>query len=192
VRKLLAAAVLLLAVAGVGYLYHSATTPHRTLPPVEVDAVQAAAAERKLDALRNAGAGAGNAAQQTAVSESFSDSELSSLANRDLQGQSIPLDNLVLHATANRTIEGQATAHWAGQSLPLFVVVTIEVVGGNRLQVTIVDSKLGQLSVPQSLSDQIESALSQSLDLGVTGNIEQLTINVTQGWVTVSGVTTTA
>jgi len=72
------------------------------------------------------------------------------------------------------------------------VVVTIEVVGGNRLQVTVVDSKLGQLSVPQSLSDQIESALSQSLDLGVTGNIEQLTINVTEGWVTVSGVTTTA
>jgi hypothetical protein len=188
VRKLLAAAVLLLVVAGMGYLYHDATTPYRTLPRVEVDAVQAAAAERKLDTLRNAGAETGSAAQQVTVSESFTDSELSSLANQYLQGQSLPFDNLVLHATGNRTIEAQATAHWAGQSLPLFLVVTIQVVGGNRLQVTIIDSKLGQLSVPRALSDQIDSALIQSVSPGAMLNIEQLTITITQGLVTVSGV----
>jgi hypothetical protein len=186
-RKLIAVAVLVLAFAGVVYLYHNATTPYRTLPAVEVNAVQAAAAQRKVDALRNPGGG-GATGQPARVSENFSDSELSSLANQELQSESLPLDNLVLHATADGRIEGLATAHWGGQALPLFLVATVQVVGGDQLQLTIVDSKLGQLNVPASLAGQINSAVMQSVNLGQALQMDDVRIAVSQGMVTVSGV----
>jgi hypothetical protein len=188
-RGLIAAALLIGVVAGGGYLYHTATTPFRTLPPVEVDAAHATAAERKIDGLRGVGTEGGRPGQPATVTESFSDSELSSLANQELRNQSLPLDNVVLHATAAGTIEGLATAHWGGQSLPLFLVATVQVVGGNRLQLTIIDSKLGQLSVPAPLADQINSAARQSLSLGQSLGMDRATVTVTLGMVTVSGVT---
>jgi hypothetical protein len=187
-RKLLAAAVAMLAVAGGGYLYHNATTPYRTLPAVEVDAVQAAAAQRKVDALRNPGGDGANTGQLTRVTESFSDSELSSLANQELQSESLPLDNLVLHATAGGRIEGLAMTHWGGQTLPLFLVTTVQVVGGDQLQLTIVESKLGQLNVPASLAAQINNAALQNVNLGQTLKMDDVAITVSQGMVTVSGV----
>jgi hypothetical protein len=187
-RTLIAASVLVVAVAAGGYFYYSLTTPYPALPAVQVNAVQAAAAERKVDALRNSGGAAGKTGQPPTLTETFSDSELSSLANQELQSHSLPIDKLVVHAAANGTIESQATAHWGGQTLPLFMVATIQVVGGNRLQVTIIESKLGRVSVPSSLSDQINSALTQSMNLGRTLNMDQLVITVTEGLVTVSGV----
>jgi hypothetical protein len=186
-RKLIAVAVLVLAFAGGAYLYHNATTPYRTLPAVEVSAVQAAAAQRKVDALRNPGGG-GATGQPARASETFSDSELSSLANQELQSQSLPLDNLVLHATADSRIEEFATAHWGGQALPLFLVATVRVVGGDQLQLTIVDSKLGQLNVPASLAAQINNAALQNVNLGPTLKMDDVAITVSQGMVTVSGV----
>jgi hypothetical protein len=185
-RRLFAAAVLLLVVAGGGYLYHSATTPYRTLPAVKVDATQAAAAQRKVDALRNSSNG--GTGRPARVTQSFSDSELTSLANQELQNQSLPLDNLVLHATAEGRIEGLATAHWAGQSLPLFLVATVQVSGTNQLQLTIVESKLGQLNVPAALSSQINSAVRQTVNLGETLKMNEVSVSVTLGMVTVSGV----
>jgi hypothetical protein len=186
--KLLAASVLVLAVAGGGYLYYSATTPYRALPAVHVNAVQAAAAEHKVDALRNFGGRTGKTGQPPTLTESFSDGELSSLANQELKNHSLPVDKLVMHATAEGTIESQATAHWGGQTLPLFAVATIHVVSGNRLQVTIIESKLGRVDVPSSLSDQINSAIAESLNLGRTLNMDQLKIIVNEDLVTISGV----
>jgi hypothetical protein len=188
-KKLLAALVLVLAVAGGGYLYRTATTPYRTLSQVKVDAVQAAAAQRKIDALRNAaGRSGGQSGQPALVTESFSDSELSSLANDELRYESLPLDNLVLHATAAGRIEGQANAHWAGQTLPLFLVATVQVSGGDRLQLTIVESRLGQLNLPAAPSAQLDSAVRQSVNLGQNLKMDNVTITVTDGLVTVSGV----
>lgn len=84
------------------------------------------------------------------VSESFSDSELSSLANQELLGHSLHVDNLIVHATADGMIQSQANAHWGGQTFPLFLVATVKVVNGNQPQLTIVESKTGRLDVPQA------------------------------------------
>jgi len=186
-RRVFAAAVLVLIVAGGGYLYYSATTPYRTLPPVQINALQSGAALRKVDALRNPGLETGKN-QATAVTESFSDSELSSLANQELQSRSLPIEKLVVHATGNGTIEGQATARWAGQALPIFLIATIHVVGGSRLQVTIVESKLGRVTMPQTLSDEIETVLTEHLNLSQALRLDPLTITVTEGVVTVRGM----
>jgi len=185
--KVVAAAVLLLVVAGGGYLYSNATTPYRTLPPVQINALQSAAAQRKIDALRNPGRETGKS-QPTAVTESFTDSELSSLANQELQSRSLPIEKLVVHATSNRTIEGQATARWAGQALPIFLIASVRVAGGSRLQVTIVESKLGRVAMPQTLSDEIETVLTENLNLSRALRLDPLTLTVTEGLVTVSGM----
>ena len=50
-KKAIVSVVLLLTVGGGGYLYHDATTLYRTLPAIQVSAAQAAAAERKLNAV---------------------------------------------------------------------------------------------------------------------------------------------
>ena len=189
-RLVVAAVLLLLVIAGGGFVYLNATTPYRTLPTVKVGAAQAAAAQKKVDALRNSGGS--RSGQPARVTQSFSDSELSSLANQEVQNQSLPLDNLVLHATAEGRIEGLGTAHWAGQSLPLFLVATVQVAGTGQLQLTIVESKLGRLNVPAALAGQINSAVRQSVNLGETLKLTDVSINVTQGMVTVSGVPTPA
>ncbi len=79
------------------------------------------------------------------MTESFTDSELTSLANQKLHGPSIRLDNVIVHATAYGTIESQAKAHWGGQTMPL--------------------------NVPQPLTDQINSLVEQSLNLGPASSI---------------------
>jgi hypothetical protein len=86
------------------------------------------------------------------------------------------------------TVEGQATARWAGQALPIFLIATVNVVGGSRLQVTIVESKLGRVTMPQTLSDEIETVLTENVNLSRALRLDPLTITVTEGLVTVSGM----
>ena len=187
-KKAIVSVVLLLAVGGGGYLYHEATTPYRTLPAIQVSAAQAGAAERKLNAIWSAGGVAKTTGKAAPVTESFTDSELTSLANQKLQGHSIPLDNVIVHATANGTIESQAKAHWGGQTTPLYLVAIVQVVDGNEPQLKIVQSKTGRLDVPQALTDQINSLIGQSLNLGPASSIYQLKVTITDGLLTISGV----
>ncbi len=84
------------------------------------------------------------------MTESVTDSELTSLANQKLHGHSIRLDNVIVHATAYGTIESQAKAPWGGQTMPLYLVAIVQVVNGNELQLKIVQSKTGRLNVPQA------------------------------------------
>ena len=62
------------------------------------------------------------------MNETFTDSELTSLANQKLHGHSNRPDNVIVHATAYGTIESQAKAHWGGQTMPLDSVAIVQAV----------------------------------------------------------------
>ena len=190
-KKLIALAGLILATGAGVYLYQSVTTPYRNLPPVRATAAATAAAQVKLDAVRAAVQQARLTGKPAFVSESFTDSELSSLANQELFGHSFPVDNVVVHATAGGMIQSQANAHWGGQTLALFLVATINVVNGNQPQLKIVKAKTGRLDVPKALTNQINKAVEQRLNIGPALNLDEVKVTIGEGLVTITGVTKT-
>jgi hypothetical protein len=152
---------------------------------VHLSAELASAARTKFDTLGQASAAANQQGKPVTVSETFNDDELSSYANEQL-GNSGVFTNVVLHANANATIEGTGQAHYQGQTVPVYVVCVVLVVGGQP-QLHVIDSKAGDVDTPPELRDQINSQLQQSVKLGKALTLVDLTVQVGENNVTISG-----
>ena len=122
------------------------------------------------------------------VIESFTDAELSSLANEAALQEGLPFDQISLHSTSQGTVRGQAQAHVAGTSVP----VTLEgspVVTDNRVALNVTSTHVGTIPLPGPISDQVAQAVRRPLQLGapITG-FQNLQVSASEGQLTVSGV----
>jgi hypothetical protein len=101
----------------------------------------------------------------------------------------MPFDHVVLHATSHGTVVGEGVAHFAGQDIVVSLEAVPEVIDGNRVQLRVLDTKLGALPLPGPVADKITQTIKQSLSLGgpISG-FSNLQVTVVAGKITVSGV----
>lgn len=157
-------------------------------PQVVSSAAAADSGRQKAQVFARAQAQAQRTGRPVSVVETFSDAELSSLANEAAQLQGMPVDRISLHATSQGTIQGQAQAHVAGQSLPV-TLEGVPVVTDNRVALNVTSTRVGSLPLPGPFSDQVAQAVRQPLQLGapITG-FQNLQVSVNDGQLTVRGV----
>src|SRR5262249_20422308 len=119
---------------------------------------------QKALAFADAQAQAQRTGRPVRVIESFTDAELSSLANEAALQEGLPFDQISLHSTSQGTVRGQAQAHVAGTSV-------------------------GTIPLPGPISDQVAQAVRRPLQLGapITG-FQNLQVSASEGQLTVSGV----
>ena len=143
---------------------------------------------QKALAFANAQAQAQRTGRPVSVVETFTDAELSSLANEAALEEGLPFDQISLHSTSQGTVTGQAQAHVAGTSVP----VTLEgspVVTDNRVALNVTSTHVGTIPLPGPISDQVAQAVRRPLQLGapITG-FQNLQVSASEGQLTVSGV----
>ena len=179
------AVVALIGIAAVVLVVGAMRAP--TLAPVETSHNQALAAQTKLTEVTAAVARARQSGQPTPFSETFTDGELSSLVNEHIAVAGVPFDTVILHSNPAGYVEGQAEAHLAGQTFPLYLRANIDVNGG-QASLHLVQSKLGFVGVPGPISAQIDAALKQSVNLGNQAPVDHLQVNFGNGMLTISGL----
>ena len=178
--------VLLLALGG--YVAWNFVNARSSGVQVTSSAAAADSGRQKALAFANAQAQAQRTGRPVSVVKSFTDAELSSLANEAAQQQGLPVDQISLHSTGQGTVRGQAQAHVAGTSVP----VTLEgspVVTDNRVALNVISTHVGTIPLPGPLSDQVAQAVRRPLQLGtpITG-FQNLQVRATEGQLIVSGV----
>ncbi len=155
---------------------------------VTSSAAAADSGRQKALAFADAQAQAQRTGHPVRVIESFTDAELSSLANQAAQQEGLPIDQISLHSTSQGTVKGQAQAHVAGTSLP----VTMEgspIVTDNRVALNVTSTHVGAVPLPGPLSDQVTQSIRQPLQLGAPiSGFQNLVVRATDGQLTVSGV----
>jgi len=178
--------IALLAIAG--YLVWNFV--HQTSPGLQVTSSAAAAnsGRQKAQAFAEAQAQAQRSGRPVSVIESFTDAELSSLANEAALQEGLPVDQISLHSTSQGTVKGQAQAHVAGTSVP----VTLEgspIVTDNRVALNVTSTHVGAVPLPGPLSDQVTQAIRRPLQLGAPiSGFQNVVVRATDGQLTVSGV----
>lgn len=157
-------------------------------PTVAASQADANSALRKADKFAAAEAQARQTGQPIKVAETFSDAELSALANQAAQAKGLPIDQISLHATSQGTMQGSAQAHVAGQTLPV-ALEGVPVITDNRVALNVTSTRVGAVPLPGPLSDQVTQSIRQPLALGqpITG-FTDLRVAVADGRLTVSGV----
>jgi hypothetical protein len=178
--------VVLLALAG--FVAWNFVNARSSSIQVTSSAASADSGRQKALAFANAQAQAQRTGRPVSVVESFTDAELSSLANEAAQQEGLPIDQISLHSTSEGTVKGQAQAHVAGTSVP----VTLEgspVVTGNRVALNVTSTHVGAIPLPGALSDQVAQAIRQPLQLGAPiSGFQNLQVKASEGQLTVSGV----
>ena len=155
---------------------------------VTISSASAASAQQKADAFARAAAQAQQTGRAVQVVETFDDAELSALANEAARAQSLPIDQISLHATGQGTVQGHAQAHVAGQTLPVSLE-GVPVVANNRVALHVTSTQVGAIPLPGPLGDQVAQSLRQPLELGQSiAGFQNLQVTVSQGQLTVSGV----
>lgn len=151
-------------------------------------AAAADSGRQKAMAFAQAQAQAQRTGRPVSVVETFSDAELSSLANVAAQQAGLPIDSISLHSTSEGTVRGQAQAHMAGQSVPV-TVEGLPVVTGDVVALNVTSTRVGLIPLPGPLSDQVAQAIRQPLQLGTPiSGFQDLQVKATDGQLTVSGV----
>ena len=180
--------LLLVALGALAYLGWG-FTHQSSVPPVTTSAASDASARDKALAFAEAEAQARQTGRPVSVIETFNDAELSSLANQAAQARELPVDQIVLHTTAQGTVKGQAQAHVGGQSVPLYLEGVPAVSQGNRLQLQVTTTRLGSVPLPGPIADQLTQSIRQPLELGqpLTG-FQDVHVTTAEGQLTVRGV----
>jgi len=181
-------AVLLLVVAAGGYLAWGFIHQTPSVPLSSTSEATTASAQQKALAFANAQAKAQRTGQPVKVVETFSDAELSSLANQAAEARGLPVSRISLHATGQGTVQGTGQAQVAGQSMPV-TLEGVPVVTDNRVALNVTSTRVGSIPLPGPISDQVTQQLKQPLELGepIEG-FQQLQVAVHEGQMTVSGV----
>lgn len=177
--------LLLVSVIAVGAWW--LTQPQQARRPADASSVQSA--QGKVDAFVAARARAVQSGRPVSVSQTFSDAELSSLANEQAEAKGMPISEISLHATSRGVIEGQGQALVSGRQVPVSIEGVPEVSEDNRLRLRITTVKLGPVPVPGPLADQVTSQIRRSLEFGqpLTG-FTDVRVTSGDGQVTLSGV----
>jgi uncharacterized protein YpmS len=179
--------VLLLVLAVGGYLawgfINQSSGPH-----VTTSNATTASAQQKAESFVQAQQQAQRTGRAVKVVQTFSDAELSSLANEAAEARAMPVSGISLHSTDRGTVQGTATARVAGQTVPV-TLEGVPVVTDNRVALDVTSTKVGSIPLPGPISDQVTQSLKQPLELGqpIQG-FQQLQVSVTSGQLTVSGV----
>jgi hypothetical protein len=188
-RGRLAFAVLLLVLlvaglAGWSFLHRDLAVPAAT----EVSPSQAQSARDKAAALAGAVDQAGRSGRPLTVSETFTDAELTALANDQLEARGAPIDRVTLHATGQGTIVGRARGNTAGQYFPVSFEL-MPAVSGDTVRFQVTQISVGSLPLPAPLANGLVDRLRQSLDVrrSVAG-LHDLRVTTAEGQVTVTGV----
>ena len=187
-RGRLAFAVVLLIVALAAVAGWRFTHPEPGPLPVNLSEAAAESGREKVDALARAETQASQTGRPVPVSQTFSDSEISSLANEEAQAQGLPIEHVLLHATSQGTIQGQANAYAGGQRL----LVSFEAVpeaSDDSIRVRVTRVSVAALPLPPSVSDQLVDQLQRLLNVQRSSvPLRQLQVTTSDGQVTVSGV----
>jgi hypothetical protein len=179
-------ALLLLAAAGVAGWQFLHSQPAG--PKVQVSETDDRSGRDKVAALAGAVAMANRTGRPQAVSETFTDAELSSLANDQAYARALPVDQVVLHATAQGTIEGRARASAAGQQVPVTFQL-VPRVADDTLRLEVQQVSLASVPLPGPLANQVLDQVRQAVDVRQSlGGLRQLQVKTSEGAVTVSGV----
>jgi uncharacterized protein YpmS len=180
--------VLLVVLAGGGYLAWNFVHQEPSVPVATTSPADNTNAHEKASAFTGAQAQAKRSGRAVQVAETFTDAELSSLANEAAQSRGMMVDRISLHATGQGTVQGRAEAHVAGQTVPISLV-GVPTVTNNRVALNVTSTQVGAVPLPGAITDQVTSQLRQPLALGETVNgFQQLHVAVTEGQVTVSGL----
>jgi hypothetical protein len=183
---LIAGGALLVLAMGGGLAWRAAST--RSQLPVRVSAANAQSAQSKMDALEQARAAAARAGHAVQVVETFSDAELSALANAQARARQLPFRDLSLHATAAGTVRGDGLVRVGGQELPLTLEVVPDVSADDRVHLRVTSIHVGTLPLPGAVADQVTHSISQALDLGQPpAGYQHLRVEVADGRLTISG-----
>jgi hypothetical protein len=181
VKRLVAVTVVV--AAGLYALWRMSTP----LPPVDVTASVEQSADAKVQAFAVARARAEATGHPIRVSETFTDAELTWLANRAAEDRDAPVQDVVLHVDGG-TVEAQAEAIAHGQTLPVRVAGTPRV-NGDRVSFQITSLRIGPLPVPPILLDRFGSSMRQALEVGSSlSGFTQVQIQTANGSSTVSAV----
>jgi hypothetical protein len=170
------------AFAGWRYFQGQAATPS-----VQVSPSDAQSGRSKAAALAGAGAEASRTGRPQTVTETFTDAELTSLANEQAAARNLPVDQVVLHATSQGTIDGHAQAYAAGQPVPVTFRLLPEV-ADNTLRLRVQELSLGSLPLPAPVTSQVLDQVRQIVDVKRSfDGLQQLHVTTTEGRVTVTG-----
>ena len=187
-RGRLALALLLLLVAVAGVAGWRFTHPEPAGPTVSLSAAAAESGRQKVDRLADAGAEADRSGRPVPVSQTFTDSELSSLASDEARARGLPFERVLLHATGSGTIQGQATAYAGGQHFPVSFEVVPEATD-DSIHVRVTRLSVAALPLPGPVGGQMVGQLQQLLDVQqAVVPLHQLSVRTSEGRVTVSGV----
>ena len=189
---LLALGTLLALAAGVAVAWHALLTAPPA-PVVEVSSESAASARSKIQSLDAAKGRAAQSRQPILVAQTFTDSELSSMANEQARARNLPFSNLLLHATAAGAVEAQATVQVAGQDVPVFLevvpTVTVDSQAVSRLVLNVTRVQVGSVPLPGPLTDEVTRSVRRSLDVGlVPPGFRDVQVEVGNGRITIRGV----
>jgi hypothetical protein len=159
-----------------------------TTPSVQVSQSDAQSGRSKAAALAGAAAEANRTGRPQTVTETFTDAELTSLANDQAAARNVPVDQVVLHATGQGTIDGRAQAYAAGQPMPVTFRLLPEV-SDNTLRLRVEELSLGSVPLPGPVSSQILDQVRQIVEVKRSfDGLRQLHVTTTEGRVTVTGV----
>jgi hypothetical protein len=187
-RGRLALVVLLLLLAAAGYAGWQFLHSRPAGPNVQVSEADDRTGRNKVAALAGAVALAHRTGRPQAVSETFTDAELSSLANDQAYARALPVDQVVLHATGQGTIEGRARATAAGQQVPVTFQL-VPRVADDTLRLEVQQVSLASVPLPGPVANQVLDQVRQAVDVRQSlGGLRQLRVTTSEGAVTVSGV----
>jgi hypothetical protein len=180
--------IVVLVVLAVGGYLAWGSVHQAPAPPATRSAAAAASGQQKALAFAEASALAQKTGRPVRVVETFDDAELSALANQAAEARSMPVDQISLHATGHGTVQGQAQAHMAGQSVPV-TLEGVPQVSNSRVTLNVTSTHVGAIPLPGAMSDQLAASIKQPLALGepISG-FQDLHVAVAEGQLTVSGV----
>jgi hypothetical protein len=157
-------------------------------PAVQVSPSDAQTGRDKAAAIARAVAEANRTGRPQTVSETFTDAELTSLANDQAAARNLPVSQVVLHATSQGTIDGRAQASAAGQEVPVTFRLVPEV-EGNTLRMHVQELSLASLPLPGPVASQVTDQIRQVVDVKRSfDGLQQLRVTTAEGQVTVTGV----
>jgi len=184
-RLALATLLLLLVVAGVVAWQFTHSQPGPSVQGSETDNQSGRA---KVAAMTSAVAAAQRTGRSQQVSETFTDAELSSLANDQAQARSLPVDQIALHATGQGFIDGRARASAGGQQVPVTFQL-VPRVADDTLRLEVQQVSLASVPLPGPVANQVLDQVRQAVDVRQSlGGLRQLRVTTSEGAVTVSGV----
>lgn len=184
-------AVAITAVVLVGMVFYlvNAASPHKGLS-VTSDPTTPASARAKLEHIKSVEYGPDQRHRTEMASETFSDAELSWLANWRAQRSNLPMDGFVVHTNDDGTVESKFNDHIGPGTFPVYVRMRVTVAQPNQVSIEILESKFGQWDVPGFASNGLKQALDKiyGLSRDHTKNFDKINLAIQQGQLAVSVV----